>query len=123
MADVNAIIDSPQLGPMNAEYGVLATTYAARVAGDDYAPLPPAGSGYIAGEPPDGLVTFNGAPAVRVVDVFDRDTNILVGSTMSAADGTYRITGLNINRTYDVRARGRDEHENDVIVARVTPHT
>lgn len=121
MADVNAIIDTPQLGPMKAEYGVLALSYATVIAGSSYAPLPPGGYGYIAGEPPDGLVTFNGAPAVRTVDVFDRATNILVGSTTSAVDGTYRISGLNIGRTYDVRARGVDEHENDLIAARITP--
>lgn len=87
-----------------------------------YQKLPPRGTGYVAGEAPDGLVTFNGAPAVRTVDVFDRLTNIKVATTVSAADGTYRVSGLDTSRQYDVRARGQDEHENDIIAARVTPH-
>ena len=122
MADVIAIIDTPQFGAMGAQFGVLGIAASIVVGGGSYVPLPPSGHGYIAGEAPDGLVTFNGSPAVRVVDVFDRATNILVASTISAADGTYRINNLNPSRQYDVRARGTDEHENDIIAARVTPH-
>lgn len=122
MADVNAIIDKAQTGYMGGAYGVLRPAWAVMVAGGDYRALPPRGDSFIAGQPPDGLVTFNGAPAVRVVDVFDRATNILVASTTSAADGTYRINGLRQDRLYDVRARGSSDLENDLIVARVTPH-
>lgn len=96
---------------------------AARCDTDNYSPAPPRGIGYIAGEAPDGLVTFNGAPAVRTIDVFDRATNLCVATTTSASDGTYRVDGLDPTREYDVRARGQDEHENDLIAARVTPVT
>ncbi|KLD65423.1 LamG domain-containing protein [Dyella japonica] len=83
--------------------------------------LPPGGIGYIAGDAPDGLVTFNGAPAVRVLDLFDRASNALVASTVSGVDGSYLFTGLAMDRVYDVRARGLDTHENDVIASQIRP--
>lgn len=86
--------------------------------------LPPwNGSGYIAGETPDGLVMFNGSPAVRTLDLFDRETRIAVASTTSASDGTYRFNGVSVTRVFDVRARGIDANENDLIAARVMAAT
>lgn len=90
---------------------------------DSYQREPPwRGSGYIAGTSPDGLVTFNGAPAVRDLVLFDRDTGHLCAVTTSGIDGTYLFPGLNENRLFDVVARGGDSSENDLIAARVTPH-
>ena len=87
-----------------------------------YTKQPPwKGVGYIAGEAPDGLVTFNGAGAVRTLDLWDRATNICVASTVSASDGTYRFDGLSLSRLFDVRARGVDANENDLIAARIVP--
>lgn len=79
------------------------------------------GIGYIAGEAPDGLVTFNGVGATRTLDLFDRETNTYLVSTMSAADGTYKFSGLSTSRTFDVRARGSTTSENDVIASQITP--
>ena len=88
----------------------------------NYTKRPPwRGGGYIAGEAPDGLVTFNGSGAVRTLDLFDRETNICVATTQSAPDGTYLFDGLNTDRTFDVRARGTDENENDLIASRIVP--
>lgn len=81
------------------------------------------GLGYIAGEAPDGLVTFNGDGAVRTLDLWDRAENVCVMSTVSAADGTYRFDGLNLDRLFDVRARGVDANENDLIAARIAPES
>lgn len=81
------------------------------------------GDGYIAGESPDGLVTFNGAGTIRTLDLWDRETNTCVASTESASDGTYRFDGVSTTRLFDVRARGIDATENDLIVAGVTAAT
>jgi hypothetical protein len=78
------------------------------------------GNGYIAGDSPDGLVTFNGAGTVRTIDLFDRVTNSYIMSTVSASDGTYRFNGLSLSRQFDVRARGASSTENDIIMARIT---
>jgi hypothetical protein len=85
------------------------------------AALPPwRGVGYIAGTIPDGLVTFNGAGAVRTLDLFDRLTRALIATTVSAANGTYQFTGLTFDRLFDVVARGSSNTENDIIAARIT---
>lgn len=84
--------------------------------------LPPGGSGYIAGELPNGLVTYNSLPAVRIIDVFDRATNICVATTVSTSSGTYRVDGLSLTRLYDVRARGASSSENDLIMSQVYAH-
>lgn len=90
---------------------------------DSYQREPPwRGDGYIAGTSPDGLVTFNGDPAVRDLALFDRDTGYLCAVTTSGPDGTYLFPGLNENRLFDVVARGENSSENDLIVARVAPH-
>ena len=83
------------------------------------------GTGFFAGEPPDGLTTVYGDPIPADVFVYWRDPDdpmaqeVLVGATKSALDGTWRITGLNYNLQYVVRARasGRD----DVTVVGVQP--
>lgn len=84
--------------------------------------LPPYhGNGYIAGEYPDGLVTFNGTGTVRTLDLFDRETNTWIMSTQSASDGTYLFAGLNTARQFDVRARGNSSTELDLIASQVMP--
>lgn len=98
------------------------TIYGFTTDNNTYTRQPPwKGLGYIAGEAPDGLVTFNGDGAVRTLDLWDRAENVCVMSTVSAADGTYRFDGLNLDRLFDVRARGVDANENDLIAARIAP--
>ena len=69
------------------------------------------GSGFFAGEAPDGLTTIAGTPTSAQVRVYWRDSadpdapDVLVASTQSAADGTWRITGLNPALRYVVRAQ------------------
>lgn len=83
------------------------------------------GTGFFAGEAPDGLTTVYGDPISADVFVYWRDPDdpmaqeVLVGATKSAPDGTWRITGLNYNLRYVIRARasGRD----DVTVVGVQP--
>lgn len=83
------------------------------------------GTGFFAGEAPDGLTTVYGDPISADVFVYWRDPDdpmaqeVLVGATKSAPDGTWCITGLNYNLRYVVRARasGRD----DVTVVSVQP--
>lgn len=83
------------------------------------------GTGFFAGEAPDGLTTVYGDPIPADVFVYWRDPDdpmaqeVLVGATKSALDGTWRITGLNYNLQYVIRARasGRD----DVTVVGVQP--
>lgn len=83
------------------------------------------GTGFFAGEAPDGLTTVYGDPISADVFVYWRDPDdpmaqeVLVGATKSAPDGTWCITGLNYNLRYVIRARasGRD----DVTVVGVQP--
>lgn len=75
------------------------------------------GTGFFAGEAPGGLTTVYGDPIPADVFVYWRDPDdpmaqeVLVGATKSAPDGTWRITGLNYNLQYVIRARasGRDD--------------
>lgn len=115
---VNTVTGDPWTAPK-----LLANSpYVTGIVCTQVATLPPwRGVGYIAGEAPDGLVTFNGAGAVRTLDLFDRATNTYITSTVSASDGTYKFSGLNMARTFDVRARGSSTTENDVIASQVTP--
>ena len=59
------------------------------------------GPGFFAGEAPDGLTTIAGTPTSAQVRVHWRDPadpqapDVLVDSTQSAADGTWRIANLN----------------------------
>lgn len=66
------------------------------------------GGGYFAGlaaDPavpasPDGRLRILNAPARRRVSVVERSTLIAVDSTLSAADGTWAITGLDTTVNY-----------------------
>ena len=69
------------------------------------------GTGFFAGEAPDGLTTIAGTPTSASVRVYWRDPadpqapDVLVASTQSAADGTWQIAGLNLALRYVVRAQ------------------
>jgi hypothetical protein len=83
----------------------------------------PSGALRIAGDSPSGLVLVGMAPASRTVDIFDRETKVLVATTVSAGDGTYEFTNLS-SRTegYDVIIRGVIlDGERDVIIPGVHP--
>lgn len=73
--------------------------------------LPPTftGPGFFAGEAPDGLTTVAGIPTSAQVRIYWRDPDggedVLVASTQSASDGTWRITNLNPELSYVVRAQ------------------
>jgi hypothetical protein len=85
----------------------------------------PLGDGYLAGELPDGLTTVEGAPVAATVRVLLRESGpgdgALLAEVQSAADGTWRVTGLPAGRLYDVV--GRLAGRNDVIVSGVSPAT
>lgn len=83
----------------------------------------PAGSLYIGGDSPSGLVLVGGAPAQRIVDLFDRENKVLVSSTISELTGTYRFNNLADRvQGYDVVIRGIISNgELDVIVPGVHP--
>lgn len=103
------------------------SVYYARYEGwraQNVAPLPPwHGTGTLSGTVPY-VVTYAGAPASVVLDLFDRATNIYITSTTSSgSDGSFTFSGLNTARLFDVRARGDGftPDENDKILAGVTP--
>ena len=82
------------------------------------------GNGYLAGEFPDGITTVEGAPVAATVRVMvrkpgDLADGFVVIETQSAADGTWRVDGLNPALRYDVV--GRKAGFNDVIMANVSP--
>lgn len=83
------------------------------------------GPGYFAGEAPEGLTTVAGVPVAADVRVYWRDhadpqaPDVLVASTQSAADGTWRITNLNPDLQYVVR--GRKNGFDDVSVVGAVP--
>jgi hypothetical protein len=86
--------------------------------------LPQGGAGYLAGEAPDGLAQAGGIPAEAEIRVHFRNPGraldgTLVKTTRAAADGTWRVEGLNPDSRYDVI--GRLEDYNDVIVSNVAP--
>lgn len=87
------------------------------------------GEGVIAGEMsgdpavPDGLLTVNGVPTSREIEVRDRKTRRVVSVRRSNADGTYRFPGLNPALQYDVIARDFAGDYEDVIAGAVRPHT
>jgi hypothetical protein len=78
------------------------------------------GAAFIAGTPP-GIVTSNTAPARRMVFAIERVSRIVVRDTWSAADGTYRLDGLNPDLRFDVIGRDYTNTYEDVIVSRVPP--
>ena len=81
------------------------------------------GMGFFAGEAPDGLTTVYGDPIPADVFVYWRDPDdpmaqeVLVGATKSAPDGTWRITGLNYNLQYVIRARAQGYNDTTVVGA------
>lgn len=101
----------------------------ARIAGEiEAAPvrnLPPSGNGYLAGEYPDGITKVNGIPVSAQVRVLYRPgagkpgDGVVVASTTSAQDGTWRVNGLSPLLRYDVV--GRKDGHNDTLMANITP--
>ena len=87
------------------------------------------GDGFIAGELsgeaeiPDGLLTVNGVPTSREIEVRDRKSRRVVAVRRSNVDGTYRFPGLNPSLQYDVIARDFAGDYEDVIAGAVRPHT
>lgn len=83
----------------------------------------PSGALRIGGDSPNGLVLVGGAPAARVVDLFDRQTRLFVNTTTSSGAGTYAFAGLSArSQGYDVIIRGViGSGELDVIVPGVHP--
>lgn len=89
--------------------------------------------GRIAGDSPGGLVLANGAPAARVVDLFDRELKTLVATTTSNGSGEYEFleqmvrdedTACNGSEGYDVILRGViASGERDVIIPGIQPVT
>lgn len=79
-----------------------------------------AGAGYIAGEPP-GLVTVNGVPAAREIELRHRAARVVIATTFSAADGTYRIDGVDPAQEFGIIGRDWAGIYNDTITARVRP--
>lgn len=83
------------------------------------------GNGVLGGNAPAGLTTKDGAPVSATVRVLVRDPanptidGVQVRRVQSAADGTWRVRGLNRDMRYDVI--GRLNGYNDVIQADVQP--
>ena len=86
---------------------------------------PEPGTGFLAGEFPGGVTTVDGVPTHAEVRVLWRGPQghpadgVLVATTQSAPDGTWRVEGLNTDARYDVV--GRKDGFNDVIVSNVQP--
>lgn len=81
---------------------------------------PFAGLGFVAGIAP-GIVTSNGSPAARYVEIRHRASRFVMGTVFSASDGTYRFDGLDPAQEYDVIGRDWAGIYNDAIIARVRP--
>ena len=83
------------------------------------------GAGYLSSSFPDSITSVEGVPVSAEVRVLLRYPTLprldgrLIASTTSAADGTWRINGLNPAQRYDVVARLAGQ--NDVIMAGITP--
>lgn len=84
-----------------------------------------AGAGWLAGEFPAGITSVDGTPASAEVRVLVRKPSqeygdgVLVAVVQSAADGTWRVDGLDPSQRYDVV--GRKSGFNDVIMSNVKP--
>lgn len=78
------------------------------------------GKGYIAGVSP-GLITVDGTPAARDYTLLDRRTQQIVALGVSAADGTFAIRNLAMNRQYTIFAWDRFNQHNAVIADLITP--
>lgn len=80
------------------------------------------GRAYIAGEPPDGLITNElNQPIARPVWLHDSVTMRPVRRTFSAADGTYRFDLINPRLEYVVIARDDRRVDYSAIADRITP--
>ena len=83
------------------------------------------GTGMLSGEFPDGITTIEGAPVSAEVRVLVRGEfgeafdGAVVGSTVSASDGTWTVEGLDPDLKFDVVVR--KEGYNDVMVTNVSP--
>lgn len=83
------------------------------------------GDGYLAGEFPDGITTVEGVPVSATVRILLRPEadalgdGVVVARVQSAADGTWRVDGLDPALKFDVIAR--KANYNDVIVSGVSP--
>lgn len=86
---------------------------------------PAGGNGYLAGTYPGGITTIDGAPTVAVVRIHLRaeagaaGDGMLIAEVESAADGSWRVDGLDPDLSFDII--GRKAGFNDVIVANVRP--
>ncbi|HGM4274270.1 TPA: hypothetical protein ACKPFR_001322 [Pseudomonas aeruginosa] len=95
-----------------------------KIAGN-YGRKPRQGLGYLAGTYPGGLTTVDGVPVPATVRVLYRPESgatgdgVVVAEVASAADGTWRVDGLDPAARYDVV--GRKVGFNDIIMADVSP--
>lgn len=80
---------------------------------------PNPGPGYLAGEFPDGITSILGTPEPATIRVLYRPTGVLVAEVASAADGTWRVDGLDPTLKFDVICRKTGY--NDLIWADVSP--
>lgn len=76
------------------------------------------GRGFVAGK-----VTIEGAPASRKVRLFDARSALVVASTWSAPDGSYRFDWLDPTKEYLVVARDHLRQFNAVITDWVRPES
>jgi len=87
--------------------------------------LPLNGTGYLAGEFPDGITSVEGAPVRATVRVLLRAApgnpwdGAIVAEVESTESGTWRVDGLPTHLKYDVV--GRKAGFNDVIMSNVSP--
>jgi hypothetical protein len=79
------------------------------------------GHGYIAGNLPEGIVTINGTPAAREVELRVRHSREVVAAVMSADDGTYRFDWVSPSLEFDAIARDWRREWKDVIEPAITP--
>lgn len=88
--------------------------------------LPLTGTGTLSGSSPAGLATLELAPVACEIRVHYRPKSgavgdgLLAATTFSAADGTWEVAGLDMNKRYDVIARYPGY--NDVIMSDVAPY-
>lgn len=80
------------------------------------------GVGYISGQGA-GLVTVNGVPSARWVEIRHRRSRLLLWVQFANSDGTYKFINLDPNEKFDVVARDYNNVYNDVIRSNITPAT
>jgi hypothetical protein len=78
------------------------------------------GTKRLAGDSPQGRVMLGTDPASREVWIVDHATGYVATKTVSLADGTWEVVGVNGDRLFSVWFRGEDG-ERDVLVPRITP--